>query len=105
MSTYDSKGQEIFWGWDQLTQRVPAKSMGWVMPGPKSVFHAFVLEVNRRRITTLCGHEMLTYSVPGNIEDLLSDSFSIPICRACAEASDTAHVFKLIGARFARKGA
>lgn len=105
MSTYDAEGKEIFWGWDQLTQRVPAKSMGWVMPGPTSVFHAFTLEVNRRRIATLCGREMLTYSVPGTIEDLRSDSVSIPICRACAEVSGTAHVFKLIRARFARKGA
>lgn len=96
MSTYDRQGREVFWGWDQHTD------LGYRIPGPGAVLHVFRSPVNRRRALTLCGQEMLTYSFPSQFEDIRFDSHRIPVCPACAEASDTARILKLLGASFAR---
>ena len=98
MSTYDDAGRQIFWSWDQAT------GSAGVVPGPSSVFHAFSVEVSRRRALSLCGREMLAYSVPANIEDLRFDSVRVPICRPCSDAAGTTAAFRLAKARFARKG-
>jgi len=99
MSTYDDSGREVFWGWDT------AGDIGLQVPGSDAVSHAFDVKVSRRRATSRCGLEMLTYAWPAEVEYLRFDSYRIPVCRECAEAvgGNVLAALKQVKARFTRK--
>ena len=92
---------QVAWGWDRWIKS--DRSLGGpLLPGEKSVFHAFIAPKTRREVSrALCGMAMPVDTMTDlTVADLASDSHRFGgVCRACAEQTGIRRALEVLGAQ------